>query len=1377
MQRFWSRLKSVIALVVLFGLFGAQAPDAFAQKPGVEVDELPPAARPLVIGSKDLPLFRTRSLPSASVDVKTAQIRSAYNVGHTNAVLDLSGLDAADAARTYIESTNTAYGWRGGPDDLRLVNVTRSSVSSHVLFQQTVGGVPVLYRYVKVSVDEANRPTLIMNGFDQNVLDRRPTNSVVVTARSAAQTVADLFETASDDKVEPELSILPVETPRFVWRVITRSNSAGGEWEALVDATTGSVVSVRDRSFRRHAGTLGSSKTSATSGTVARTLVDGSGLVFDPDPISTAGVNYGPPFVDSGDADQVDINNQRISVTLRDISLGTDNLYRLDGPYVTIVGGGALAYVPPAQPTSVFDFTRSDDRFEAVNSYYHVDKSQRYVQTLGYLDVRNDGVSVNPLALVADNSVYSPSANLIELGAGGVDDAEDAGVIWHEYAHALLEASAPGLVDAPEGQALHEGWADYWASSYMRSLADAGKTSRVDWQNVFRWDSGDGQLWPGRRVGVAGTYPDDFHCEDVGDINHDGCNIYADGLIWASTLMEIQDDLGREVSDKLNLQSHYYLSAPATFRDAAEALIQADVDLYGGQYGTVLLSILGDRGFVDATQFAPVTEHDQLHDTEAVGSSALVHVSAASATSTVDSVFVYYSTDASGPVRVDLSAIGDDAYEGRISLPQTPGTVSYYVEAVDANGRRSVLPKLAPVEQYTFAVGPDSTPPEVDHEPQSTVSLVTWPLTVRAKVTDNLAVDSVTIDYELQNGQGSVVESGSFGLARLTADQYEGAFPIAGTSVAEGYSVHYTVHAIDASAAGNQTVSPATGEHVTTVTLSGTLVTYDFETAADLLSPTGVWERGVVSNLLQVAHSGSQAWGTRVASSYPDATTFSTLALPPLNLENLPDVYLTFWHWYDLEHEGPVIPGQDNFTARIWDGGNIKISVDNGPWTLVEPMGGYPGRVQTTANNPLAGERVFGGYSYGWRKEVVQIPGGGQVRIRFEFGTDDGNSEESLAFAGWFLDDLAIVTALEDDATPPLVTEVPPELYVADIDLDVPPILVKASDDIGIESVVMLIDSDSTTVSIRDVRLGMDFSDPGRFVANIAPVGVQAGDRIDYRMRIRDFGGNEVMVPAVNEPALRIIYKTINQASALDEAVATGYWTEDGGGWVAASDGDRKSRSGLILEPLTLPTNADAVYLDVRHAFVLATGLGGNVKLSDDDGATWTVIEPVGGYPGRFSSGGHPMSDEDVFLGTQTTAVVSSFDLTAFAGRQVRVQLDFGSSREPSLNEYWSVEGVSVRAESVQSELQTAYELVLNANYPNPFSNTTTVSYTIPEESVVQVGVYDLLGRRVEVPVYARQSAGPHTFTFDGTNLADGVYVLRLIAAGRQVTRTIVIAR
>jgi hypothetical protein len=70
----------------------------------------------------------------------------------------------------------------------------------------------------------------------------------------------------------------------------------------------------------------------------------------------------------------------------------------------------------------------------------------------------------------------------------------------------------------------------------------------------------------------------------------------------------------------------------------------------------------------------------------------------------------------------------------------------------------------------------------------------------------------------------------------------------------------------------------------------------------------------------------------------------------------------------------------------------------------------------------------------------------------------------------------------------------------------------------------------------------------------------------------------------------------------------------------------------------------------------------------------------------------------------------------------------------------------------------------LSQNYPNPFNPGTKIRYELPVSMQVNLTVYDCAGREVSVLVNQRQEAGAFEVTFNGSNLASGVYVYRLRA-------------
>jgi hypothetical protein len=64
-------------------------------------------------------------------------------------------------------------------------------------------------------------------------------------------------------------------------------------------------------------------------------------------------------------------------------------------------------------------------------------------------------------------------------------------------------------------------------------------------------------------------------------------------------------------------------------------------------------------------------------------------------------------------------------------------------------------------------------------------------------------------------------------------------------------------------------------------------------------------------------------------------------------------------------------------------------------------------------------------------------------------------------------------------------------------------------------------------------------------------------------------------------------------------------------------------------------------------------------------------------------------------------------------------------------------------------------------NYPNPFNPTTRIEFSLPEAGKVKMEIYDITGRLVEVLADRNYEAGYYGVTFNGKNLASGVYIVR----------------
>lgn len=99
----------------------------------------------------------------------------------------------------------------------------------------------------------------------------------------------------------------------------------------------------------------------------------------------------------------------------------------------------------------------------------------------------------------------------------------------------------------------------------------------------------------------------------------------------------------------------------------------------------------------------------------------------------------------------------------------------------------------------------------------------------------------------------------------------------------------------------------------------------------------------------------------------------------------------------------------------------------------------------------------------------------------------------------------------------------------------------------------------------------------------------------------------------------------------------------------------------------------------------------------------------------------------------------------------------------------------SVAIERANDELPT--RIALEANYPNPFNPVTTIEYSVAATEHVKLQVFDLTGRLVATLVDSVQPAANYRVGFDAQDLASGMYLYRLQAAGTTLTRKMVLLK
>jgi hypothetical protein len=75
----------------------------------------------------------------------------------------------------------------------------------------------------------------------------------------------------------------------------------------------------------------------------------------------------------------------------------------------------------------------------------------------------------------------------------------------------------------------------------------------------------------------------------------------------------------------------------------------------------------------------------------------------------------------------------------------------------------------------------------------------------------------------------------------------------------------------------------------------------------------------------------------------------------------------------------------------------------------------------------------------------------------------------------------------------------------------------------------------------------------------------------------------------------------------------------------------------------------------------------------------------------------------------------------------------------------------------------------LKQNYPNPFNPVTIIEFAIPKSGFVSLKIYDITGREINTPINMNLNPGVVKYSFNGSNLASGIYFYRLTVDGNNV--------
>ena len=513
---------------------------------------------------------------SIRFDVKTGIPVALYNPNYL-----VRNATPKEMAEQYLSENSQLFKFSKNLSDLKYRTTIETRAGYHVHFDQYAGLYPVYNSTINVTIDKNNRVIFVTNSYKAEYDIKESSDLTTINFSTDEVLVkAKQYLGVTQSSFENVQTVVYANKGQFILTQkvsIVPQKDLYGDWEVMINAQTGEIIRAVDKACY------------SDDDPEKQTRVPGQGYVFDPDPITHARTTYGTAgFLDNNDLDSDSLTAHRELRALNDITF-EGGVYKLKGPYAEIVDFESPFTGLHTNATSDFLFTRSDDNFEAANCYFLIDASMRWINDSLGIDLGpyqyTTGVRVDPHGLSGDdNSHYIPSTGQLAFGDGGVDDAEDVGVVLHEFGHGVHDWVTAGSLSQVTG--LSEGCGDYWTTSYIRNT-NILTPAHPAYNWVFVWD-GHNPFWNGRIVNYTAHYPEGL----TG-------TIHTDGQMWASSLMSIWDLIGKEATDINFIEALAMTNGSSNQQDAANAFIASDQTNFGGSHLVHIIPVFADRGYIE----------------------------------------------------------------------------------------------------------------------------------------------------------------------------------------------------------------------------------------------------------------------------------------------------------------------------------------------------------------------------------------------------------------------------------------------------------------------------------------------------------------------------------------------------------------------------------------------------------------------------------------------------------------------------------------------------------------------------------------------------------------------------------------------------------
>jgi hypothetical protein len=245
----------------------------------------------------------------------------------------------------------------------------------------------------------------------------------------------------------------------------------------------------------------------------------------------------------------------------------------------------------------------------------------------------------------------------------------------------------------------------------------------------------------------------------------------------------------------------------------------------------------------------------------------------------------------------------------------------------------------------------------------------------------------------------------------------------------------------------------------------------------------------------------------------------------------------------------------------------------------------------------------------------------------------------------------------------------------------------------------------------------------------------------------------------------------VNHATAVGFDGAILRTTDGGTTWTQQSSGTAQFLFGVSFTDVNIGT---------------VVGDGGTILRTTNGGETWTLQSNVLPYAYSLRSVSFTDANKGTIVGSygsilRTTDGGTTWKQQSLLTTNTLLSVSFTDSNNgTAVGEYGIIlrttnGGVTFIKEERLDEIPDTY--YLSGNFPNPFNPSTKIKYSIPKLSDVEIKIFDILGKEIDILVQEVKPAGTYELTWNAANLSSGVYFYRIKAGDFVQTKKMILLK